>query len=138
MKNFLILIALSTLAVAGAAQKTQTKKPEAKKTTAAAKSPTPAKKTSTTAKKPPVKTEPGKQASQLSNTSGRQSEINDKTAAPKKDDKGDLEKALAVEKPDDKVPALTKFFPLHPKSELRPRAARIAHRRPCCCGRIKV
>lgn len=114
MKNFLIVFALVSLALTGAAQQTQTKKPTTAKKTTATSSKTPAKKDSksaaTAAKKPVAKATP---------------KATPKKVVPKvapKDDKADLEKAMAVEKPDDKIASLTKFLADHPTSGLRPRA----------------
>jgi len=129
MKNFLIVIALATLAFTGAAEQPQTKKPEAKKTTTAKRSPTPVKKPSATAKKAPAKTASTVKKPAAKTTTPKPVA---KATPVKKDDKGDLDKALAIEKPEDKIAALTGFLADYPKSDLRPRvleslsAARVA------------
>ena len=129
------------------AKKTTTAKksptPSKKSNTTAKKSPTPSKKGKTTAKKETEKkaastTKKGPSGQKASSTTGNP---NTKTAAAKnkenpksttkakpnsttrkKGDKGDLEKALAIEEPGQKTKALTKFLADYPKSSLRPRA----------------
>ncbi len=114
MRTVLLLIAVTLFAVAGAGQ--QTKKPETKKKAAAAKkSPTPSKTKTASTNKPAAKN---------NSVSAKTKSFQPKTgpAAPKKDDKADLENALAQQDADEKVMALTKFLADHPKAELRERA----------------
>src|SRR5262245_24596025 len=106
------------------------KEPEKKSASTTKKSSTPVKNTSnrsttaTTAKnnsnkKDPVK--PKTNATTGSKTNETAAKPKPKPAA-KKDDKGDLEKALAIESPDKKISALKKFLTDYPRSGLRQRA----------------
>ena len=144
MKNLLLILAVTSFAFAGAIQKEEPKKTTVKKTAIAKKSPTPSKKSNTTAKKSPP---PAKKASAAMNketqkksasttnskkktTAGKQPpkpqsstpKTKPKSVPTRKDDKADLEKALAIEDPDRKIAELTKFLKEYPRSAQRPRA----------------
>jgi len=110
MKNFLLLLALSSLTFAGATGQTADKKSTTKKPTTANTS-TSTKKSTASAKKSPTPTVKKPVA-----------KATPKPVPAKTDDKGDLEKAFAIEKPDEKIAALTRFLADYPKSELRARA----------------
>lgn len=84
MKNLLIFIALTSFAFAGAAQNTPTKRRIAKTATA-----------------------------KIADAGQEDFDNRKETDTCKKDDNGDLEKALAMERPDDKIAALMKFLVDH-------------------------
>ncbi|HJS52032.1 MAG TPA: hypothetical protein VJ781_09055, partial [Pyrinomonadaceae bacterium] len=137
MKNLLLVLAVTSFALAGATQKEEPKKTTAKKTTAAKRSPTPAKKSNTTAKSSTSKKKPSSPTSSATTkgTDKKTAASNEKakpkpsatrsrpkSTATKNDDKSDLEKALAIEDPEKKLTALTRFLSAYPKSSLRVRA----------------
>lgn len=102
MKNALLLIGLAVFALIGAVQTQNAGQTQTGRTTTAKKSPTPAKKNTTASAKTTAKPTP--------------------KAAPKKDDKAELDKAFVIEDAEKKSVALAKFLSDFPKSEHRPRA----------------
>ena len=125
MKNILLMIGLTAFTVTGAVLTPNKVQTQTGRSTAAKKSPTPAKK-NTASSKPnagknstaTTKTTP-KPAAQKPAVSATKPAIK---PATKKDDKAELDNALAIEDSEQKVKALTKFLADFPKSELRPRA----------------
>ncbi len=105
-------------------KKDTSKKPTTAKSKTDVKKPSPSKnnaKTTTTKdspKRPPV----AKAKTTVNKTSAKAKPVPEKPAAPKKNDKADLEKALALTDSAKKVAALGKFLTDHPRSDLRPRA----------------
>src|SRR5436190_12511397 len=128
MKNFPFLIALAGLALIGAAQNTQVQTVETKKTIAVKKSPTPVKKTSSAAGV--KKAAPNSQTSTSGTNAAKKSSVPmpaatspAKKAAPKRDDRAELDAALGIADPEQKITALSKFLKDFSRSELRSRAA---------------
>ena len=101
------MICLAAFALIGAVQTQHAGQNQTGRSTGAKKSPTPAKKT-------PAPTKSTSTAKSTPKPAAK--------PAAKKDDNGDLEKALAIEDAEQKAAALSKFLADFPKSELRPRA----------------